>query len=175
MGRERPGRRQAEGAITPQRIIENAVLVAFVLVVVATDWRWRRIPNAVTYPAMLAGLALGAWEGLPGTLFGEGLLDHAAGLALAMAVTYPVYAARGLKAGDVKLLMAVGALRGTTFLLYAGLFGALAGGVVALAFMAARRVSSSRPSLNALLHSWIPYGVALGAGVLVALVFERVA
>jgi len=36
--------------------IEDLVLVVFVLTIIVTDWRWRRIPNAVTYPTMLVGL-----------------------------------------------------------------------------------------------------------------------
>lgn len=148
--------------------------MAVVLVVVVTDWRWQRIPNQVTYPAMALGLALGLAEGLPGTPLASGFLDHLAGLLVAFAVCYPFYAAGGLKAGDAKLLMAFGALQGTVFLLNAAFYGALAGGVLALVLIGMRRLAPPETDVAdpfwRLMKSRIPYGVALGAGALVALV-----
>ena len=126
---------------------------------------------------MLAGIVLGALEAVPGDVFVRGIADHVAGLLVAFAVSYPLYAAKGIKAGDGKLLMAVGALRGVNFLLFAAVYGALIGGVIAAAFIVARRVA--RPAAGAppntmarLLKTWIPYGVALGLGALVALALE---
>jgi prepilin peptidase CpaA len=153
--------------------------------IIVTDWRSRRIPNVVTYPTMLVGLALGLVEtagpaGFPGAFFvigrPGGIIDHVAGLVLAFLITYPFYAGGGLKAGDGKFLMAVGALKGTVFLLTAAVYGALLGGVIALGFIIARRVAASRAgeptTMGTLLHTWIPYGVALGLGALAALAVE---
>ena len=149
------------------------MLVAFVLIVVVTDWRWQRIPNQATYPTMALGLAFGLIEGVPGAPFGSGALDHLAGLVIAFAVSYPFYAARGLKAGDAKMLMAVGAVRGSLFLLYAAFYGALAGGVLALVLIGLRRLSPPETEVVdpfwRLMKSRIPYGVALGTGALIAL------
>jgi len=164
-------------------VAENAILVAFVLTVIWTDWRSRRIPNAATYPAMVIGILFGVAEslagpaGFPGGPFAGGLLDHVAGIAVGFLVSYPFYAAGGLKAGDGKLLMAVGGLKGTAFLLQAAVWGALAGGVIALVFIALRRLSRPAPgappnTMHALMKTWIPYGVALGLGALIALVFQ---
>ena len=168
-------------------VAENAILVAFVLTVIWTDWRSRRIPNAATYPAMLLGILFGLVEsltgpaGFPGNLPGGplpgGLLDHVAGIVVGFLVSYPFYAAGGLKAGDGKLLMAVGGLKGTAFLLQAAVWGALAGGVIALVFIALRRLSRPAPgappnTMHALMKTWIPYGVALGLGALIALAFQ---
>jgi prepilin peptidase CpaA len=165
--------------------IQDLVLVVFVVTVIVTDWRWRRIPNAVTYPTMLVGLVLGAVEsagpaGFPGSVFTAGphggLLDHVVALAAGFLVAYPFYAAGGLKAGDGKFLMAVGALLGTLFLLQAAVWGALVGGVIAIGFIVARRVAAARAgtgeTVGGLLHTWIPYGVALGLGALVALALQ---
>lgn len=163
------------------RVVQDAILVAFVVTIIVTDWRSRRIPNVVTYPTMVAGLLLGAAEsvsgaGFPGALFSGGILDHVAGLVIAFLISYPFYAGGGLKAGDGKFLMAVGALKGTLFLFQAAVWGALIGGVIALVFIAARRVAAARAgertTLGSILHTWIPYGVALGIGALVALVLE---
>jgi prepilin peptidase CpaA len=164
--------------------IEDLVLVVFVVTIIVTDWRWRRIPNAVTYPTMLVGLALGALEsagpaGFPGSVFAAthgGILDHVVGLAVGFLVAYPFYAGGGLKAGDGKFLMAVGALLGTLFLLQAAVWGALVGGVIAIGFIVARRVAAARAgtgeTVGGLLHTWIPYGVALGLGALLALAIQ---
>ncbi len=151
--------------------------MVFVAVIVVTDWRWHRIPNAATFPTMLAGLALGLLEGVPGAPFAGGLLDHAAGLLAGFLLAYPFYAAGGLKAGDGKFLMAIGALRGVNFLLLAAVYGALVGGLIALGFIAARRLARPAPgappnSVGRLMRSWIPYGVALGTGALLALARE---
>ncbi|CAN5159173.1 hypothetical protein BH18ACT12_BH18ACT12_17000 [soil metagenome] len=152
------------------------ILLAFVLTVIVTDWRWRRIPNVVTYPTIVAGLGLSALAGLGG-LGGEGLIDHVAAVVLAFLVCYPFYAAGGLKAGDAKLLMSVAALRVTGFFLGAAFYGAMLGGVVALGFIVVRKLSKPGPgdppnTLRRILGMWIPYGVALGGGVLVALAVD---
>jgi prepilin peptidase CpaA len=151
------------------------VLVGFVVTIVYTDWRYHRIPNVVTYPVMALGLVLGLIEGVPGQLFGSGFADHIAGLIIGFAVAYPFYAAGGLKAGDGKYLMAVGSLRGLGLLLYGAVYGALLGGLLALGFIAVRRMRTANDattSMGGVMKTWIPYGVALGAGTLVALALE---
>ena len=86
------------------------------------DVATRRIPNALTYPALLIGLALnllvapalGAagveaaviWSGT------TGVRDALLGFGLCAAIGIVSFAARGLGGGDVKLLAAVGALLG---------------------------------------------------------------
>ena len=159
------------------RVIESVTLAALLITVMYTDWRFLRIPNAFTYPAMLVGVVFGAIEGLPGELFTHGLVDHVAALILAFAISYPFYAAGGLKAGDAKLLMAIGALRGINFLLFAAVYGALIGGVLAVGFILRRKLA--RPAAGAapntlagIMKSSIPYGVALGIGGLLALALE---
>lgn len=150
------------------QLAQDALLVAFVAAVMVTDWRWQKIPNLATYPAMAVGLALAVAEGVPGAIAGEGLLDHVVALAAAFFLTLPLYATGGLKAGDVKLLMAVGALEGLLFLFYAAVFGAILGGLYAVALVATRRVVSGQ-SFREALRAFMPYGVALGAGALVTL------
>jgi len=141
-----------------------------------TDGRWLRIPNVVTYPTMLVGLVFGVFEGFPGGLFTGGLIDHVAAIVLAFAFSYPFYAAGGLKAGDAKLLMAIGAVRGTSFLLVAAIYGALLGGVLAIGFIAVRRMrtapSGEANTMAKVMKSSMPYGIALALGGLLALALE---
>ena len=152
------------------------MLVVLLVIVMYTDFRWLRIPNIVTYPTMLVGLVLGAFEAFPGAPFSRGFVDHFAALLLGLALSYPFYVAGGLKAGDGKLLMAIGAVRGTSFFLVSALYGALLGGVIAVGFIATRRLraapSGGGPSVSGLMKQSIPYGIALGLGGLLALALE---
>ena len=153
------------------------MLVVLLLTVMYTDFRWLRIPNVVTSPTMLIGLALSAFEAVPGAFFVNGPVDHVAAVVLAFALAYPFYIGGGLKAGDAKLLMAIGAVRGTPFLLVAATYGALIGGVIAVGVIVVRRYA--RPAAGAepntmrtVMKSSMPYGIALGLGGLVALALE---
>jgi prepilin peptidase CpaA len=152
------------------------VLAVLLVTVMYTDLRFLRIPNVITYPTMLVGLVLGVFEAFPGGLFSAGFIDHLAALVLAFALSYPFYAAGGLKAGDAKLLMAIGAMRGTSFFLVSALYGALLGGIIAVGFIATRRLrpanGGTSPSVSGLMKQSIPYGVALGLGGLLALALE---
>ena len=152
------------------------MLVALFAIVMYTDARWLRIPNVVTYPTMLIGLVFGVLEGFPGTLFGTGLVDHVAAIVIALAFSWPFYVAGGLKAGDAKLLMAIGAVRGTSFLLVAAVYGALLGGILAIGFITVRRMrpapSGEANSMAKVMKSSMPYGIALALGGLLALALE---
>src|SRR2546428_11304471 len=121
---------------------------------------------------MAAGLVLGTLEAIPGELFVRGLFDPVAGLAVGLLVAYPFYAAGGLKAGDGKYLMAVGALRGLGLLLYGAVYGALIGGVIALSVIAVRRMrpaGGAGAAMGGVMKTGIPYGGALGPRTLLPL------
>ena len=77
------------------------------LVAGITDWRWRRIPNWLTVPALLVGIGVNAWAtGWPGAK--ESLLGAGLGLGLLL----PFVLIRSLGAGDWKLAGALGAFLG---------------------------------------------------------------
>ncbi len=148
-------------------LIQDAVLVVFALTVMTTDWRWRRIPNMVTYPTMAIGLILAAVEGFPGELSRGGLVDHLIATLGVLALLFPIYNVRWMLAGDVKLLMAVGALGGSIFLFWSFVYGSIVGGVAAIAVLAGGLLRGVR--LGQGLKAYMPYGVSLAAGALVAL------
>ena len=118
----------------------DVLIVAFVLVTMATDLLWRRIPDVLTYPVTVLGLAIGALEAFPGGIADRGFLDHLAGFVVAYAVIYPLYRMGGMKGGDAKLMRTIGALGGVRFFFYSFFYGALAGGVLALVLIALRRL-----------------------------------
>jgi prepilin peptidase CpaA len=106
-------------------------LVSIVLVVAAViDGRTLKVPNRLTFPFALLGLAVAA---IPG---GLGLLASVQGLLLGLALLLPLYAVGGMGAGDVKLLAGVGAWVGPSVLMPAFIVAAIVGAVMALAMMA---------------------------------------
>jgi prepilin peptidase CpaA len=140
-------------------ILINAVLLAALGHAVWTDIRWRRISNRVTYPAILAGLALNLIAaGLHGVL-----LSSVGFLVAGVLLLLPVLL-RGVGAGDLKLFAAIGALKGPGFAVHTLIGAGLAGGVlVALYAVLSIARQRGRPKT-------IPYAPALAAGALYALV-----
>lgn len=99
------------------------VVGAFVLVAAALDiWRFR-IPNALTIPALLAGLAYhllhGGWSDAGASL---------AGAIFGVACLVALYAIGVMGAGDLKLLAAVGAWLGLPATFCVFVIAALAAG-----------------------------------------------
>ena len=144
------------------------------------DVRHRRIPNWISLGGMAVGLVLWLWH----SGF-TGFLTSMAGLLLGSALFLPFYIARGMGAGDVKLMGAVGAFLGPYHVLVATIVVALLGGVIA-AWVAYRqkrlktavldsiRVVFRQQSPKTLEHATkedsIPYGLAIAAGTLLYLV-----
>jgi prepilin peptidase CpaA len=110
---------------------EPAIVISIGLAACVFDVRTRRIPNALTLGAAVAGLLYhGATSGVPG------VQTAAAGWLLGLLLLLPYFALGGMGGGDVKLVAALGAWLGPweTFWLamYAGIAGGVLGLVVAL-------------------------------------------
>ena len=119
--------------MTPMADPLRLLLAALVVTAGAWDLRSRRIPNALTIPALAAGIVL-QW-----LLHGwAGLADAALGAAAALAITLPLFALRGLGGGDVKLMAAAGVMTGPRNFLVIFLLNALLGGIVALVLVMTR-------------------------------------
>ena len=91
------------------------------------DLKYRRIPNAITLPAVVLALCL---HGVTGK--GTGLLLSLAGMLGAAALVLPGYALGFTGAGDVKLLAAVGALLSFPTAILAALLSLVLGGVLSV-------------------------------------------
>ncbi|MGB8985303.1 MAG: prepilin peptidase [Candidatus Sulfotelmatobacter sp.] len=141
-----------------------------------TDWRWRRIPNWLTVPGLLAGIAANAaasgLNGVKTSLLGAGL-----GLLLLL----PFVFLRSLGAGDWKLAGALGSIVGPGVLLDLLMGSIFVVGVMALVLVVyKRRLKETLRNIARMLRSMltfhmpgaevsldnpqslkIPYGVAL--------------
>ena len=109
------------------------------------DWRWRRIPNWLTVPAVLVGIGANTlargWPGTKAALEGAGL-----GLGLLL----PFVLARGLGAGDWKLMGALGAFLGPSRLVVV-----LLGTVFIAGIMAVAQMVQSRRVMQTLSNLWV--------------------
>jgi prepilin peptidase CpaA len=133
--------------------IHIAVVIAFVAAVV--DIQTRRIPNALTLGAAIAAFAVHA--AFSGT---AGLWSSAAGWIVGVALFFPFFALRGLGAGDVKLLAAIGAWLGPYAVLYVGLYSSIAGGVLAvIVALQAGYLSQAARNLAYFVTFWKAHGL----------------
>jgi prepilin peptidase CpaA len=98
------------------------------------DLRIRRIPNWLNLSGIILGLGLNTFfDGQHGAITSFG------GLLIASAVYLPLYALRGMGAGDVKLMAAVGAIAGAANWLTIFIVTALLGGALSLILVFARK------------------------------------
>jgi prepilin peptidase CpaA len=105
-----------------------ALLVAVIAGI--TDWRWRRIPNWVTVPALGLGIAVNT--ALRGA---SGAKDAVLGAGLGLLVLLPFVLIRSLGAGDWKLAGALGGILGPSGLLAVLFMTVLIAGLMALALV----------------------------------------
>lgn len=104
---------------------------------VYTDLRFGKIYNKVTIPCAALGIALNS--GQHGIM---GFFQSIAGAGLVLTLFLLFAPKVGIGGGDTKLMMAVGALTGLRFAVWAMLASALVGGILALLIMARRRMLS---------------------------------
>jgi len=115
--------------------MDFASAAALVLAAIAcwTDLRTRRIPNVLTFGAAAAGLVFHAF------FSGSGPLIALAGWLTGVLIFAPLFLLRGMGAGDLKLLGALGAWLGPLMAFRIGLWSAIAGGVLAVVVALAHR------------------------------------
>jgi prepilin peptidase CpaA len=148
------------------------------------DVKSRRIPNYLTLTTALSGLAFrGVFYGI------SGLIDGFSGLLLGFGLLFVPYYLKGMGAGDVKALAALGAWLGPKSTLFLFGYMGLAGGILAVAFLWWRgllweklrrakvyvvncilsqqfKASSQAPPRQSSEEQGIPYGVAIATGML---------
>ncbi len=118
---------------SPMPLSLKVALVLIVLSAGVYDLRFRRIPNWISF----SGIVLGV--GGNTLLFGShGLGKAALGVLCAAGIYLPLYLVRGMGAGDVKLMAAVGSLAGPQDWLEIFVATAIIGGIVSLVVVASK-------------------------------------
>lgn len=157
----------------------QVLLFAVLLGAATTDIVSRKVPHWLTLPAIVFGLTLafaaGDWPQLRESLTGLGIATGVFGLA---------YLVGGVGGGDLKLVAAVGALKGAPFIVHAIFWSATVGMIMATALLIWRGrlgaglrravvyALSLRPPAELAeddpVRARLPYGVAIAFGTLVA-------
>lgn len=163
------------------------LLLSILAIAVWVDIRHHRIPNVLS----LGGIAMGT--ALQTAVSGySGLAAGLAGAAVAIGIFLPFYMFRGMGAGDVKLMGAVGAFLGPHNALLATGLSLGAGGVLALLILIARgglgslarrywatlkcllitrKFIHEPPGEGEVASMKFPYAAAIGIGTLAAMVW----
>ncbi|NMG74358.1 A24 family peptidase [Aromatoleum diolicum] len=177
-----------------------ACLLGALAIAVLSDLHARKVPNLLVLGGILAASGIHA-VAAPGAGILDvsggaiGLLSSLGGVAVGFAALFPLYALRAMGAGDVKLMMMVGAFLGPLQTLGVVMLTFAAGGVLALVmalwqrsfgqlalnlrFMlttsAMRAAGGESPRFEPLQQTAgrMPYAVAIAAGTLLQLLLVR--
>ncbi|HUK55808.1 MAG TPA: prepilin peptidase [Nitrospiria bacterium] len=137
-----------------------ALLFSALLVITFIDLDYQIVPNVITYPGIVIGVAVsfilpvGFWGSLTGFLVGGGLFY------LVAEISFRILKKEALGFGDVKLIAMIGAFLGWKQVLLTIFLGALGGSVIGLFFIVF--MGKSREDA-------IPFGPFLSLGAVVAL------
>jgi leader peptidase (prepilin peptidase)/N-methyltransferase len=149
---------------SPEALVA-ALLCSLLLALAAIDAEHLLLPDRLTLPGLVVGLAVQpwiAWGGLVPAVLGAAL---GAGILLAMwGLWLLLRGEEGLGLGDVKMLAMIGAFLGWKGVLVTLLVASVAGSLVGLALLAGGRAGP---------RTRLPFGVFLAFGGLVALFWGR--
>ena len=138
-----------------------AIFGCLLLVLAAIDFDHFLLPDKLTLPGILVGLAAQPW--LPRTTFLDAVLGVFVGagmLILLINFWYWLRDEEGMGMGDVNMLAMVGAFLGWQGVLVTFVLATLSGAVVGLALLASRRLGA---------RGRMPFGLFLAVGALLAL------
>lgn len=165
----------------------DTLLLLMVAAGAVNDLASRRIPNRLLLAGIVGALGLHLVSSAPLA----GLLAWLGGMAIGLIVFLPFYLIRGMAAGDVKMMAAVGAFTGPLEALHIAILAWCVGGVMALLIVAVRgRLVQVMSHLWAILRSAVlrlplapgfgpggeasagsmPYGVAIASGTMIILI-----
>ena len=134
------------------RLAIDIILFLGLVAALYTDLKVGKIDNRLTFGIMGIGILLNI-------VAGEGVFFGIKGLVIPILVFGLPFALGWFGAGDVKLLAAVGALKGPEFIIYTTLATAIVGGIMAVANLIKRRLFLERCKelfLGFILRTYIP-------------------
>ena len=159
--------------MTLHSILIDIVLFTALIISLFTDLKSRKILNIVTYPTAILGIVIN-------TIFlqMDGLRFSVVGWLVGFSVFWILNVVATIGMGDVKLIAAIGALKGYFFTLNAMIYIALVGGVIAIiyAIVTGQLMIIIINMFNKLFgkkseikyeSKYLPYGPSIVAGVLI--------
>lgn len=155
------------------------LLFAVLIGSATTDVISRKVPHWITLPGIAFGLALSYaardWPGLSSSLLGLGIATAVFGVA---------YLSGGVGGGDLKLVAAIGAMKGASFIVPAIFWSSLVGMIMGVSILVWRgrlgfglkRAAAYAFSIRRLeplqaedpAATRLPYGVAIAFGTMIA-------
>ncbi|WP_249869048.1 A24 family peptidase [Oceanobacillus saliphilus] len=165
----------------------NLALILILTISVITDLKSRKILNIITLPAIVVALIYHCL-----TAGFEGFAFSGLGFLVGLGLLFIPFIMGGIGAGDVKLLAAIGAWKGTMFILYTGIYAAIIGGLIALVILIKKKqlgltiksmlfslffLKGTKGSLQISSNDdqsvSIPYAIPIALGTLLTFVMER--
>jgi len=135
--------------------ISTYIVIGVASAACVTDVRTRRIPNALTFGAAAAALVFHVV-----TPNGHGAMSVVAGWFVGAAMMFLPFALRGLGAGDVKLVAALGAWLGPANAVWLAVYAMIAGGVLSLVVAACHGyLKRALANIWLLLQHWAVVGL----------------
>jgi prepilin peptidase CpaA len=143
--------------------------LSFLVPAVWLDHRHHRIPNWLTGSLLVAAIVVQSIvQGVTGLGMALG------GMLVGFGVFLVPYLKRGMAAGDVKLMAAVGACLGPTLALLAACASLIVGGGIAVLLLTYRYYRESTATVDALLLTRFPYASAIAIGTSAALIIKEI-
>ena len=134
--------------------ITQVLLLLVVIPAAFFDIRQRRIPNWLVLTGLVAGIGLNTFLFYDNPSPVSGLWFSLQGLGIALLVYFPLYLLRGMGAGDVKLMGAVGAIVGWKAWLFVLFFTSILGGLTAVLIVVSKgRIYHTLQNIGVILTS----------------------
>lgn len=165
------------------------VTSSFVIGTIAVIWdlKFHKIPNWLTLPGIVFGIAVNLFFNF------KGWYIPVFGLVVGFLLLLIPFALGGIAGGDIKLLMALGAILGPKAVLWITLIGGVAGGLISIltifrrmgfsngifriymffcSIIGGSKKSEKILSNNADTKLYIPYGLAIYLGLIFVLIWK---
>jgi len=125
--------------------IKYLILFFILIIAVISDIKSRKIPNKLTFPAIILGLVINlVISFIEKKSLLMSLRLSLLGFITGIGIYFIPFAIGGFGAGDVKLIAAVGSFMGTRFTLLAGIYSFIIGGVLAILLLLIKTISGNK-------------------------------